>query len=481
MPSKSSKQHRFMGAIAHNPSFAKKAGVPVSVGKHFIDADKGKKFKEGGVMKRKMKYADGGMLGSAPGMTPVGQPQPALQSQKQNLGAGLLGGQPVGQAQTAVQAQPHMLDGGMPYGQPQQNLGAGLLGGQPVGQTQQNLIGQPTLQSQPQQNLGAGLFGGQPRLQPQRLPPGYSGQLQYGQGQGMAPPPRMGNPTGGMMSGILHGQPQQAGLLGEQAGLLGGGAYSAMPASPQRPFTQIEGTASSTPPKQGLLSGIKRGGQISKYAKGGKIAKKAEGGKMDGKMDEAATKFFAKKGEKKLAAHEKRESQGKEKDTKAIAKKEEKVLKGAPKALREYEQKEHKAMGFREGGCTTKTMKRGGKTGPRMRKPNIGKALAAAQMLGAMAPPPSAAAAPPVPDMGMPGMPGMAGAPPSGMPGMKKGGNVIHHHHYAKGGSIGKGVERKGSTKVKMVKMASGGHVGSQPGRRGDGIAQKGRTRCKVC
>jgi len=40
-----------MAAIAHNPAFAKKAGVPVSVGKHFSDADKGKKFKEGGFMK----------------------------------------------------------------------------------------------------------------------------------------------------------------------------------------------------------------------------------------------------------------------------------------------------------------------------------------------------------------------------------------------------------------------------------------------
>jgi len=51
MPSKSAKQHSFMEAIAHNPSFAKKAGVPTSVGKHFHEADKGKKFKEGGHMK----------------------------------------------------------------------------------------------------------------------------------------------------------------------------------------------------------------------------------------------------------------------------------------------------------------------------------------------------------------------------------------------------------------------------------------------
>jgi len=50
MPSTSKKQHNFMAAIAHNPAFAKKVGVPQSVGKDFNNADKGKKFKEGGAM-----------------------------------------------------------------------------------------------------------------------------------------------------------------------------------------------------------------------------------------------------------------------------------------------------------------------------------------------------------------------------------------------------------------------------------------------
>jgi hypothetical protein len=51
MPSTSKKQHNFMAAIAHNPAFAKKVGVPQSVGKDFNNADKGKTFKEGGAMK----------------------------------------------------------------------------------------------------------------------------------------------------------------------------------------------------------------------------------------------------------------------------------------------------------------------------------------------------------------------------------------------------------------------------------------------
>jgi hypothetical protein len=48
MPSKSKKQHNFMAAIAHNPAFAKKVGIPQSVGKDFTAADKGKKFGTGG-------------------------------------------------------------------------------------------------------------------------------------------------------------------------------------------------------------------------------------------------------------------------------------------------------------------------------------------------------------------------------------------------------------------------------------------------
>jgi hypothetical protein len=51
MPSVSKKQHNFMAAVANNPKFAKKVGIPRSVGEEFLTADKGKKFKEGGTMK----------------------------------------------------------------------------------------------------------------------------------------------------------------------------------------------------------------------------------------------------------------------------------------------------------------------------------------------------------------------------------------------------------------------------------------------
>ena len=44
MPSKSQAQAKLMRAVAHNPKFAKKVGVPVSVGKDFAGADAGRKL-----------------------------------------------------------------------------------------------------------------------------------------------------------------------------------------------------------------------------------------------------------------------------------------------------------------------------------------------------------------------------------------------------------------------------------------------------
>jgi hypothetical protein len=56
MPSTSAKQHRFMEAIAHNRAFAKKVGIPQSVGKEFVAADKGKKFVRGGINKQDTRH-----------------------------------------------------------------------------------------------------------------------------------------------------------------------------------------------------------------------------------------------------------------------------------------------------------------------------------------------------------------------------------------------------------------------------------------
>ena len=44
MPSVSQKQHNLMAMVANDPAAAKRVGVPQSVGKEFVKADKGLKF-----------------------------------------------------------------------------------------------------------------------------------------------------------------------------------------------------------------------------------------------------------------------------------------------------------------------------------------------------------------------------------------------------------------------------------------------------
>lgn len=47
MPSKSKAQKKLMQAAAHNPEFAKKAGVPVKVAKEYVKEDKAKSKAKG--------------------------------------------------------------------------------------------------------------------------------------------------------------------------------------------------------------------------------------------------------------------------------------------------------------------------------------------------------------------------------------------------------------------------------------------------
>ena len=48
MPSVSKPQHNLMEGVAHNPAFAAKVGIKQSVGRDFVNADKGKSFEAGG-------------------------------------------------------------------------------------------------------------------------------------------------------------------------------------------------------------------------------------------------------------------------------------------------------------------------------------------------------------------------------------------------------------------------------------------------
>jgi hypothetical protein len=78
MPSTSKKQHNFMAAVAHSPAFAKKAGVPQSVGQDFSNADKGKTFKRGGEMASKMNPGFMAMMAKKKGAAPSAMGKPTM-------------------------------------------------------------------------------------------------------------------------------------------------------------------------------------------------------------------------------------------------------------------------------------------------------------------------------------------------------------------------------------------------------------------
>jgi hypothetical protein len=67
-----------MEAVAHNPSFAKKVGVPQSVGKDFSNADKGKTFKQGGDMASKMNPGFMAMMAKKKGAAPSAMGKPTM-------------------------------------------------------------------------------------------------------------------------------------------------------------------------------------------------------------------------------------------------------------------------------------------------------------------------------------------------------------------------------------------------------------------
>ena len=56
MPAKSEKQEKFMRAVAHSPSFAKKVGVPMSVGREFTKAEGGQMKESKEMMKKEVSF-----------------------------------------------------------------------------------------------------------------------------------------------------------------------------------------------------------------------------------------------------------------------------------------------------------------------------------------------------------------------------------------------------------------------------------------
>jgi hypothetical protein len=75
-----------MEAVAHNPSFAKKAGVPQSVGKDFSNADKGKTFKQGGDMASKMNPGFMAMMAKKKGAAQEGSKKDMAMDKMQMMG-----------------------------------------------------------------------------------------------------------------------------------------------------------------------------------------------------------------------------------------------------------------------------------------------------------------------------------------------------------------------------------------------------------
>ena len=92
MPAKSEKQRKFMAAVANNPKFAKKVGVPKNVGEEFM---KPKKYKSGGAMKSsprpRMRPEDMEDMprrrGGAPMSSPRPRPRPRPRSMEEDGGA----------------------------------------------------------------------------------------------------------------------------------------------------------------------------------------------------------------------------------------------------------------------------------------------------------------------------------------------------------------------------------------------------------
>jgi hypothetical protein len=82
MPAKSAKQERFMQAVANNPKFAKKVGVPVTVGQEFTKSGGGEMKESKAMMKKGGKVKKMAMGGYAGGGMPMvmkdGQKVPAF-------------------------------------------------------------------------------------------------------------------------------------------------------------------------------------------------------------------------------------------------------------------------------------------------------------------------------------------------------------------------------------------------------------------
>lgn len=476
MPSTSKKQHNFMAAVAKNPSFAKKAGVKPSVGEDFLKADKGKKFGGGslkagvanpktrhGKMKffdkggttlaeRESKYVDPtklqdeaddrgdfevnldkektkrrtnlsefgaafaasrargenefkyrgdakhkkgeyntrlkeeGKKEEAPRRRPAAPaakeeiPEVAVTAPRQAAPAPAL--RPAAPAPAAAAPIPAPIPAPRPPIPTRSVVGQAQTPRGPEAITQYNMpVQTPAQKAAEHARLVANEQSRMQRMQaaaaaPPKVPTGYTSQ------ERTADFARMRD-----IQGRLDSQRATQARVDKPHDWIGSLAARQFLMSPEQRY-QLAAENTYLRNKYNMVGQPEYAATQPQYAKGGSVESP--------NMTKKVAGYFAKKGDKSLAAHEYREAAGKEEDTPAIAKREMKALKGAPASMKSYESKEHKAMGMKCGGMAK----------------------------------------------------------------------------YAKGG----GVESKGKTKGKMIRMASGGMVGA----RADGCATRGKTKCKI-
>ena len=82
MPSKTKAQHNLMAMVANDPAAAKRVGIPQSVGREYVEADKGRNFNRGGEMKESKK-----MMGKELAfMTKKGAPKSMVKHEMAEMG-----------------------------------------------------------------------------------------------------------------------------------------------------------------------------------------------------------------------------------------------------------------------------------------------------------------------------------------------------------------------------------------------------------
>jgi hypothetical protein len=447
MPSVSKKQHDFMNAIAHNKAFAKKVGVPQSVGKDFAEADKGKKFKQGGLMKhsdlgqdkkmvkkavamhdkqlhggkktdlttlkkggnvkkmaaggRVKKMADGGFA-SPFGNTPLGGLAEILSARGNSYRSGNQGG-----------AQGGLENVNRGAGQIGQSLNTiqGALGGTGGGAQSAPDFGNPqTMYKKGGKVMKMAKGGKVKKMAEGGAPSPFSSQKQMlPQFTGLTMSPASSNNQGGAFGGlnqVNQGSRQVGQSLGTIQGALGGN---------QNMGSGLGLLGTTGEPRQAFM---KKGGKV-------KTKKMAAGGMpVDPRVAAMAAKKAAMGSKRNMPISGRAAPQ----------------MAGMPQG---------KPMVGRmppQAGMPMPTMKKGGEAKAMvkkevdfMKKKGAPKSMIKHEMAEA---------------------------------GMKKGGMACAPKKMARGG----GIETKGKTKGKMIKMAAGGSVGSAS-KRADGCAVRGKTR----